>query len=265
MGSSVAAFSGRGRPADSSFSLPGGDAGVSVAFPWPLVAALVLAAVHLFADPIRRAAPISHRLWVSAAGGVSIAYVFVHILPELQAGQRAFSETDFGIVPFLEHHVYLLALVGFGTYYGVERLAREVGGDDESDAVFWVHLASFALYNGIIGYFLVHRIESDFAGLLIFTGAMALHLFVTDAGLDRHYGDAYRRYGRWLLAAAILGGWAVAHLLELREVAIAALFAFLAGGVVLNVVKEEVPEETRSSFLAFAAGAAIYAVLLLFV
>ena len=41
------------------------------------------------------------------------------------------------------------------------------------------------------------------------------------------------------------------------------LFAFLAGGVILNVIKEELPEEQESLFWAFALGAALYTVLLL--
>ena len=239
---------------------------MSVGSGLPLLAALVIAGVHAVAARVRVSAPLPHRLWLSGAGGVSIAYVFVHVLPELQAGQRAFIETELGLgglVPYLEHHVYLVALVGFVGYYGVDRLARRGDESDESDARFRLHLASFAVYNGLIGYFLVHRIESDVRGLAIFTGAMALHAFVTDAGLDRHYDEAYRRYGRWVLAAAVLAGWAVARAVELHELAIVTLFAFLAGGIVLNVVKEELPEEARSSFTAFAVGAAGYAVLLL--
>jgi hypothetical protein len=48
-----------------------------------------------------------------------------------------------------------------------------------------------------------------------------------------------------------------------RLFAIALLFAFLAGGVILNVLKEELPEERQSRFWAFALGAGIYTVLLL--
>ena len=44
---------------------------------------------------------------------------------------------------------------------------------------------------------------------------------------------------------------------------LAALIAFLAGGVVLNVLKEEIPEERESCFWAFALAAALYTTLLL--
>ena len=41
-----------------------------------------------------------------------------------------------------------------------------------------------------------------------------------------------------------------------------ALFALLAGGVVLNVMKEELPEERKSRFGAFLLGVVLYGGLL---
>jgi hypothetical protein len=41
------------------------------------------------------------------------------------------------------------------------------------------------------------------------------------------------------------------------------LLALLAGGVILNVMKEELPEERESRFWASATGSAVYATLLL--
>jgi hypothetical protein len=47
------------------------------------------------------------------------------------------------------------------------------------------------------------------------------------------------------------------------EPAIPMLVAFLAGGVILNVLKEELPQERASRFSAFAAGVLLYGALLL--
>lgn len=44
---------------------------------------------------------------------------------------------------------------------------------------------------------------------------------------------------------------------------VAVLMAFLSGGIVLNVLKEEIPGERHSRFWAFAAGIAGYAAVLL--
>ncbi len=43
------------------------------------------------------------------------------------------------------------------------------------------------------------------------------------------------------------------------------LFAFLAGGVVMNTMKDEIPLDGSGNFPAFALGATGYAVLLLLV
>ena len=47
---------------------------------------------------------MSRSRWLSLAGGVSVAYVFVHILPELAKGQDVMVRAD--LPPdFLEHRV----------------------------------------------------------------------------------------------------------------------------------------------------------------
>lgn len=51
---------------------------------------------------------------------------------------------------------------------------------------------------------------------------------------------------------------------SVSESLISALFALPAGGIILNVVKEELPEERKSNFGAFGGGATVYAGLLLF-
>jgi len=66
-----------------------------------------------------------------------------------------------------------------------------------------------------------------------------------------------------LLAVAIVAGWGAGLATTIGEGAIGSLFAFLAGGVVLNVLKEELPEERKSRFVPFALGAGATAALLL--
>ena len=232
--------------------------------------AAALAAVHLFAGRLRfRAIPRSD--WLSGAGGVSVAYVFVHVLPELSERHEMLEGT---VVGFVEHHIYLVALAGFAAFYGLERLAqRSRGARDEvadaetetSEGVFWIHVGSFAAYNALIGYLLVHRDERGFVALLFFAVAMGLHFVVNDHGLREHHYEAYDRIGRWLLAVGVLAGTAVGWATAVDEALVTALFAFLAGGVILNVIKEELPEERRSRFQAFALGATMYAGLLLWI
>jgi hypothetical protein len=73
-----------------------------------------------------------------------------------------------------------------------------------SAGIFWLHISSFALYNGFIGYLLTHREEQDLRGLIFFSTAMALHFIVTDHGLRQAHRDTFEQLGRWVLGAAII-------------------------------------------------------------
>ena len=48
-----------------------------------LLLAAGLAAIHLFSGRLRFVRVIPRSRWLSAASGISVAYVFVHLLPDL--------------------------------------------------------------------------------------------------------------------------------------------------------------------------------------
>lgn len=235
-----------------------------------LPAVMLFTCVHIVGGKLRFLSGTPRSRWLSMAGGVSVSYVFLHLLPDLSESQETLEEALGGLT-FLEHHVYLIALVGLSVFYGLDRMAltsrrqnSEQNREDEtSTAVFWLHISSFAVYNLLIGYLLLHREEPGLRSLIFFIVAMALHFVVNDYGLREHHKDAYDRVGRWVLVAAVVVGWALGSVTEISRAAIAGLIAFLAGGVILNVLKEELPEERQSRFLAFLLGAGVYAVLLL--
>ena len=202
---------------------------------------------------------------------MSVGYVFIHLLPELAEHQETLSEAASGTFGFLERHVYLIAALGLATFYGLERMTKSsreeedarAKEDQTSSAVFWIHIGSFAIYNVLIGYVLLHREQPGMLSLVLFAIAMALHFLVNDFGLRQDHREVYHDRGRWVLAGAVLGGWIFGYLLEISDAALAVVIAFLAGGVILNVLKEELPEERQSRFWAFALGMVGYAALLL--
>jgi zinc transporter ZupT len=230
--------------------------------------------VHLFAGKLRFLEGIPRSRWLSLAGGISVAYVFVHVLPELAEAQHSIGE-QWQVFQWVEHHAYVVALFGLVVFYGLERLVKSSRGRrgeppqtgegeaKKSVGLFWLHIFSFAIYNALIGFLLVHREEQDIRGLLFFSVAMAVHFLVNDYGLRQDHKDTYRSAGRWMLASAVLVGWFVGLATNISTTAIDVFFAFLAGGVVLNVLKEELPEERESRFSSFLLGAAAYTVLLL--
>jgi len=125
-----------------------------------------------------------------------------------------------------------------------------------------VYVSAFAAYNLVIGYLLVRRDHASVVALMLYGGAMGLHFLSSDYSmrLGHRHPDGVR--ARWVLAAAVLLGWLGGWVLEVPRPAVDGLFALLAGGVVLNVLKDELPEDKQSHFGAFALGALSYGVLL---
>jgi hypothetical protein len=236
-----------------------------------LLPVVVLALVHLFAGSMRFLEGTSRSVWLSIVGGVSVAYVFVHLLPDLAEEQEAIRQAVGETFAFLEYPVYLVALIGLAAFYGLERSAkssrqrrRSADKEDSAEAgVFWLHVASFTVYNALIGYLLLHREQQGLRSLILFAFAMGVHFVVNDYWLREDHKRAYDRIGRWVLVARIFAGWVVGLIFEVSEAALGVLFAFLTGSVIMNVLKEELPEERKSRFWAFALGAVLYAGILL--
>lgn len=212
----------------------------------------------------------SRRWWISVAAGVSVAYVFVDVLPELALQSRAIVAAAGDATLFAEQRVYILALVSFIVVYGLQHmvLASRAGRRGAVEAgerggIYWLHLAGFAGYSALIGYLLVERAERGVAALVVYALAMAIHFLIVDHSLAEEHGRAYREGGHWWLAASVVGGWVAGALLPLSEAAFARLFAVLAGGVVITSLGAELPDDRQGRFWPFCLGALIYALLLL--
>jgi len=209
--------------------------------------------------------------FLSVAGGISVAYVFLHLLPELGVFQDELQgEIEGTAWRFLEHHIYLVAMFGLVFFYGLEQMVKSSkrrhknsGERNSKDGVFWIHIGSFTLYNALIGYLLVREEYESAWGMLFFFIAMGVHFITNDKGLRATHKEDYDKYGRWLLTFAILIGWGIGVVMEVNDLIISFLTALLAGGVILNVLKEELPEERESSFSAFCIGIVGYSILLL--
>ncbi|MDQ3607487.1 MAG: hypothetical protein M3459_01085 [Actinomycetota bacterium] len=227
--------------------------------------AVALAALHLAAPRLRRLPGVPESALGSFAGGISIAYVFVHLLPELAEGNEEIAEALEETVEstaLLDLAIFAVALAGFSVFYGLERLARRAG-EREPGALFGVHLGAFALYNVLITYTMPLRVRTGLDFALLFTVAMGLHYVLTDRGMLEHYPSRFRAWGRYLLAAGLLLGWLLGALAApTNTLVVSLLTAALGGSIMLNVFKEELPSDRASSFGWFLIGVLLYAGLL---
>lgn len=240
-----------------------------------LTAALVFAGAYLLGGWLESSPRVAkfrkRRLYISAAAGVSVAYVFIDVLPELEVQRQALVHASGVALVFAEKRVYLLALFSFVVIYGLEHLAL-VTHDQRSaavaagrpDAVYWIELGGYAAYSALIGYLVVDRAGHGALALGIYTFAMAIHFLIVDHGLTEEHARVYAPRGRLVLAASVLVGWVVGVAMPLSEVVVARLFAVLAGGVVIASLRAELPDNRTGRFWPFCIGAVVFAVFLAF-
>lgn len=116
------------------------------------IVALGFALIHVLGPAMTFLRETPRSVWLSTAGGISAAYVFIHLLPELARYQDPFRQQfgHTGLAGSFESHSYLIALLGLATFYGLDRFARGSalqrerlqGKKRPSMAVFWLHLAA---------------------------------------------------------------------------------------------------------------------------
>jgi hypothetical protein len=126
-------------------------------------------------------------------------------------------------------------------------------------------LLPLPIYNGVLGYLFRESEDHGLIACILLFVTLGVHFVVNDLGLREHHKEAYDRFGRWILAASIITGWVIGQTLKLNPAAIATVWALVAGGIILNVLKEELPEERESDFGTFLVGAVGYSALLLIV
>jgi hypothetical protein len=236
-----------------------------------LAGPLVLAAIFLGGGVVHAASP---RVALSVGAGVSTAYVFVYMLPELsQAGAAFVAATADRALPLPRLRVYGAALVGFLVFYGLENMVaasgerkrRNEAARETLDPVEVVHIGGFAAYAWLVSYLMIRGVTNEPVPIVLYTVAMGLHFLGIDHSLRRDHGAAYDRYGQFVMAGAVLLGWLVAQLTAVSKPVVITGLGLVSGGVVMNSMVMELPDGQEGRFWPFALGAIGYAGLLVIV
>jgi hypothetical protein len=219
-----------------------------------LAATIIAVACIAAAEPrlLGRAWPSS----VLAAGaGIGIAYVVVHLLPEIADGAEIVRRSTEGTLPYAQLHAYLLVLIGIIGTLILRAAQHGLHGMAPHPRVRIVQPAISAL---IVGYLLAVRDSAEIGPIVLFTIAIGLHVALNAHSLAVKLQSPQ---GGLVLAAAIAVGYALGLGWEAPPVVIAGLVALLAGGVMTRTIHEILDEEGH--LLALTVGAGLEAALLL--
>lgn len=231
-------------------------------------AALLFAAVFLWGrhvEPLRWLG-MQRRSLVSFSAGMASAYVFVHVMPEMHGARQAFAESASMALPHEGMAVYFVALVGFLAFYGLDHLRAhldEATHEAGESRAFRVHVGGFAAYVALVGYLLVRQLEDTPVSTALYAAAFAFHFLVIEHTLREEHGAAQVRIGRFVLAAAVLAGWALGQVLALPHAAVALLLAFVSGAIIMTSAIAELRAGKDGRFLPFLLGGLGYGLILL--
>ncbi len=217
-----------------------------------LLSLFVLAAIHLFANRPKILGWIWHGQFLSFASGVSLSYVFVDLLPALEKGEPVLKRTFDPVIPYLELHTYLIALAGILFYYGVQ-------SHISSQKHQWLPISGYLLFNFFIGATLSDSSNPEIQPLTLFTIAIGLHYFIRDhlAKISKHKPIL------GALITALFAGYIIGYLAKIPDTAAAIGISFVAGGILLNTFKYELPKKEKGGYFWFVCGALLYTAIIL--
>jgi hypothetical protein len=210
--------------------------------------------------------------WLDLAAGVAVAYVFVDVFPHLSSKQEVLlAAAGSGFSGFLEHHAYLIALLGFAVFLGANLRSEEV-----DFAVPWqahprivqagvvVVVLSVAAYVGLLGYMLQEQPDHRSEPVAIFALAMAIHMLGVAHSLRERFYRLYDEIHRYVFAASAFAGWLIGVLVDVPGTTYALWFSFLAGSIIAVTVTCELSRITSNArFGYFLLGTGAFASTLL--
>lgn len=227
--------------------------------------------IHIFTNYIKFLSRKPKNRLMSLVSGGSIAYIFLHLVPELTHYNEVVEKAALPRwMENLDYVTYLATLAGLVLFYGINQLSEKSQQLNEQQKnmtrpsihVFILEISAFAMYNGLIGYLLVELSGEKTIDYILYFIVFSFHFIANNRILHLTHEDLYTKVGRWILAGSVFTGWLIFQLMPTNDLLIAFFSAFLTGGVILNIMNDELPEEKNSSFLAFLIGLVFITILL---
>jgi len=223
-----------------------------------LVATLALCAVHVTVKHWRFLdGPRGHH-WLSVGAGTALAYVFTYLLPKLAVVQQEITEFQGPFAGFLRQQAYLLALIGLLTLFAVDKAAARMPPETRLELTrgLVLQIVIYGIYSVQLGYLLANFRQPDLATYVLAAAILGFHLMGMDHHIAHRHPIAFGSVLRWVLAACCVAGWAIGAFTDGLNYVVLLSNAFVAGGIVVIAVREELRDQ-HSTLLPFFAAVAI--------
>lgn len=205
-----------------------------------LLVALVLGAAHIVAPRVKGLIKYPERQQ-AFGGGLSVAYVFLHLIPSLDA-------SDSAVGP----RIYFVALLGFVAFYGLDVVFQPP--KHAHPTKYHAYLSTFFLYDGLLVFTLGLNLAPTPILTVVFALSLALDVLNTDLEMQDEYGERFVKRGRWVLLAGVALGYGLSLVRRPDPVVIDLVTAGLAGFMIFHTNNGVFPVSRNKKFPAFLAG-----------
>jgi len=201
--------------------------------------------VHFFSENIRPAEGLTRHKVVSFAAGISIAYLFLRLLPE-----------TYKAAVHLKEWVFFFLLAGFAVFHVVEKNTyKHANRARLMKELKEIHSIAFFIYYFVVGVVVEDLLKISILEGILFTVPVGFHAALSTASLSEIHGDM--RESAWVkivLSISTLSGIVFALLMPVPSLVNNVLVSIIAGAILYIVVKEFLPEREKGQPLFFAIG-----------
>jgi uncharacterized membrane protein len=191
---------------------------------------------------------------ISFAAGLSSAYLFLLLLPEVYQGSL-----------ILKEYTYLILFIGFISIHISEKyIYKHVNKKKIKDEVRAVHHTTFFFYHFIIGIILVTFFKQSFREGLLFFIPVWFHTTISSAALtELHKKIKEKSITKVALSLSAILGMIIALLTMIPTAVYYALLALITGSLTYIIVKDLTPKGEEGNLNMFIFGVISYSLIII--
>ncbi len=215
---------------------------------------LFLGVIHFWNEKLFFKREATKAKTISFVAGVSVAYVFLYLLPDLYKG-----------VAHINQWIFIFILLGFSLIHVLEKyFYQHAAGEERLLRLKEAHFSIFFLYYFVVGIVLAGFLKFSIWKGLLFFGPVVFYAAISRVSFaEIHIRVRERKFFRILLAsAAFLGVLSTFFILE-QAFLYHVLLAFIIGAFFYIILMDFIPREAEGRPEYFLAGVGLYTLLII--
>lgn len=214
-----------------------------------LLLSISLGVIHFFSGKFKPETGPKHFRVISFAAGISIAYLFLDLLPH-----------TYDAAEHLKKWVFIFLLLGFAVLHLAEKYVYKHADFEHTPGYLMkIHFISFFVYYFLVGIVLKERVHENIIEGAFFLFPIIIHAGLSSASLAQIHGRLRENFWRKIaLSLSPLLGVILAILFTIPLVLNNILISLIAGALLYIMVKEFLPEKKEGQPLFFVLGMILF-------